>query len=223
MTELYMAKTDLLADNALYESLYQSLPDWRKKKAERLKRLCDKHRSVLAWHVLSYAMKQRGFSQKQLEITFDSLGKPCFKHLPHVYFNLSHSAGRVLCGISDSEIGCDTERKREIDFKLADRFFSPKEREILMGITDADIKRHTFFRLWTLKESVVKAMGSSVLSTRELTVNLEATPISVEPNPMITRALFLHEFDFGDDYCYGCCTTEADSVNICEVDISQLA
>ena len=64
---------------------------------------------------------------------------------------------------------------------------------------------------------------NQVLEVRELTVNLEANPISVEPNPMITRALFLHEFDFGDDYCYGCCTTEADSVNICEVDISQLA
>lgn len=222
MTELYMAKTDLLADSVLYQELNQSLPKWRKEKAERLRYLPERKCSVLAWHILNHAVERRGFTQQQLEVSFHSSGKPYFMQLPQVFFNLSHSGSRVFCAVSNCEVGCDVERKRDIDLKLAERVFSEKEREYLMSFTDADIQRHTFFRLWTLKESIVKAMGSSVLAMRELTVNLAESPVSAELNQVITHPLFLHEFDFGDDYCYGCCTSEADTTVIHEVDISQL-
>ncbi len=76
--------------------------------------------------------------------------------LDRVYFNISHSKN-VWCVIfSDRPCGVDAEcpKERNVE-KIAGRFFSPKETELVEKDTAGDL----FYRIWTRKESYVKFLG----------------------------------------------------------------
>lgn len=90
-------------------------------------------------------------------------------------FNLSHSEGIVLLGISRSgRIGVDIEAVRsETDWRrLSRRFFAPGETVWLESLPEAE-GRNTFFRLWTAKEAFLKAIGVGL--TRRLS-SVEIAP-----------------------------------------------
>ncbi|KAJ8634606.1 hypothetical protein MRB53_008873 [Persea americana] len=61
------------------------------------------------------------------------------------------------------EIGVDVEEKqrrlRSDILSFARRYFSRHEVEFLHNISDPDIRRQEFIKLWTLKEAYVKALG----------------------------------------------------------------
>ena len=71
------------------------------------------------------------------------------------YFNLSHTRGAVVFAESDCDVGIDIEKIRPVNDKL--------KRHIASGEEYAHIKdEKTFFEIWTAKESLAKAAGSSV-------------------------------------------------------------
>lgn len=83
-------------------------------------------------------------------------GKPYFPHLPHLYFNVSHSGGLLLCSAGEGPLGVDVECVRPRRAGLARRVLSPEEHRWYeaRGEQWAD-----FYTLWTLKESRVKCEG----------------------------------------------------------------
>ena len=80
---------------------------------------------------------------------------------PH--FNLSHSGDVVVLAVSPTEVGVDVESMREVANaeRLARRFFSHTEHEIVHGLKVAD-RDHAFLRIWTQKEAYLKATGLGV-------------------------------------------------------------
>jgi 4'-phosphopantetheinyl transferase len=79
-------------------------------------------------------------------------------------FNLSHSGGWVLIGITRlGQIGVDLEAIRPIPdhADLARQTFAPGEVAALSDLPPAD-RLPGFFRCWTRKEAVVKALGAGV-------------------------------------------------------------
>ncbi|WFR63863.1 4'-phosphopantetheinyl transferase superfamily protein [Paenibacillus amylolyticus] len=52
----------------------------------------------------------------------------------------------------------DVEKIAPIDMQIAERFFSPMESQFLAAEPD-NRQLETFYRLWTLKESYIKAVG----------------------------------------------------------------
>jgi 4'-phosphopantetheinyl transferase len=79
-------------------------------------------------------------------------------------FNLSHSRGFVACAVATgTTIGIDVETlsQKHGGLDIADRFFSPSEVAILRG-TASNRQLETFFRLWTLKEALIKATGEGL-------------------------------------------------------------
>lgn len=76
------------------------------------------------------------------------------------YISLSHTQGLVACVISKmSPIGVDVEYWRVRDFeKLADYAYGPSEREEVAreGVS-------AFYRIWTLREAMAKAVGAGVM------------------------------------------------------------
>lgn len=96
-----------------------------------------------------------------------------------IRFNLSHCDGLLICGVTvDCEIGVDCEnsdRKVEIE-QLATRVFSQSEQEYFHSVPAAG-RKETFFRLWTLKESYIKARGIGMsLPLQHFSFDLAATP-----------------------------------------------
>lgn len=81
-----------------------------------------------------------------------------------VRFNMSHSGERALVAVtSGREVGVDIEEEKPISdlIDLARRFFAPGEVAELISLPDA-ARSAAFFRCWTRKEAVVKAVGEGL-------------------------------------------------------------
>lgn len=79
-----------------------------------------------------------------------------------VSFNISHSAPHALIALApEGRIGVDVEMRRarrDID-GIAETVFGGDERRALAS-TSGDDKVRLFFRLWTMKEALIKALGT---------------------------------------------------------------
>jgi 4'-phosphopantetheinyl transferase len=97
----------------------------------------------------------------------DEYGKPNFASRsgnPELQFNLAHTRGLVAAAITlRGDIGVDVEKidRRKSDLAVAQAFFAPAELKLLQEVSEADWPTW-FFRLWTLKEAYIKAIGTGV-------------------------------------------------------------
>lgn len=91
-------------------------------------------------------------------------------------FNLSHSAGLCLLATARGrEIGIDLEREVPVDvLPVAALCFSAREQAALLAVPERD-RLNAFYRVWTRKESFVKAKGAGLsFPLRQFDVSLEA-------------------------------------------------
>lgn len=86
-----------------------------------------------------------------LDIIREDGKKPRFDS-DEVFFNLSHSNGVIMLGISHAPIGVDIEKIRPVDFEKFD-FISAKDEE-------------EFFEKWTERESYLKFTGDGLKRLR---------------------------------------------------------
>jgi 4'-phosphopantetheinyl transferase len=88
----------------------------------------------------------------------EGAGKPRLAGTGAVSFNLSHSGAYAAAAVSRGrELGIDIEEIRpDIAWRdIATRFFSPEETAWLDSMPEPE----AFFRMWTAKEAVLKAVG----------------------------------------------------------------
>ena len=100
----------------------------------------------------------------------DAGGKP-FLVDPGALFrasvSLSHAHGMVACAVTtEGDVGVDVERTdRAVNVDgIAARFFAPAEAAHLERL-DGEARRSRFFDLWTLKEALVKALGTGLAAS----------------------------------------------------------
>lgn len=94
-------------------------------------------------------------------ITKGKFGKPALAERPDIHYNLSHADGIAACIISDYECGIDCENVRAYRPNVLRRVFSENERK-MFEYTPENEKDILFFKLWTLKEAYVKAIGVGI-------------------------------------------------------------
>lgn len=122
-------------------------------------------RSLLGEILARYALiAYTGVQNRDLHFETAEKGKPYLKGIQSVHFNITHSGNRVACAVSSSEVGIDIEHHRRVNFNVAERFFSPAEFRDLMEMEE-NARQEYFFRLWTIKESYLKAIGSGLTRT----------------------------------------------------------
>lgn len=93
----------------------------------------------------------------------DKYDRPYLKNpkLQKMDFNISHSGDYVLVGFSSAgKIGVDIEKIKAIDMKIANNVFRDEEIKYLHFKKEMSLYR--FYRLWSLKESFVKAVGEGL-------------------------------------------------------------
>lgn len=147
---------------------------------------------------------------EELSFVYNRWGKPSLADEPPrtpIRFNVSHSGGLCLIAVTCCvEVGIDLEMIRE-DVereKVAELFFSPRERKILRELP-ASLKRTAFFDCWTRKEAYVKGLGAGVsVPLDRFDVSLvpgePASLLHVEWDPEEASRWYLCELNLGFGY-----------------------
>lgn len=140
---------------------------------------------------------------RSLAFATGEFGKPRLVGTDQIHFNLSHSEERAVLAISDAEVGIDLERARPIEHvDLAKRYFHPNEVAAITASRDEAEQRRAFFLVWTLKEAVVKALGtglSTPLDSFEVAIAASRPRLAVAPEGA-PQTWWLHAA-MADDYC----------------------
>lgn len=119
----------------------------------------DKKLSLGAAILLNEALKPYNLKEKDMEISYNKYNKPYFKEYKNIHFNISHSKEMVIVAFSSSDIGCDIEYLRKCDYNIINRYFSSNEKKLIDKVDDKDA---LFTRIWTIKESYFKNIGTGI-------------------------------------------------------------
>jgi len=102
-----------------------------------------------------------GIDNKAICFNYNEYGKPQFQNFSDFHFNISYSDQWVVIVLDHSPVGIDIEQVRPIDLALADYFFTEKEIHQLF-MQPIEYRINYFYKLWTLKESYIKAVGKGL-------------------------------------------------------------
>ena len=156
-TRLVLASVAPLSDPALFARGLAQVSEQRREKIARFRAEGAKRLSLGAALLLNRLLAGEGLPPAGA-FAFGPEGKPYLPDRPGLHFSLSHSGELVLCALSDAELGCDVEGPRRSNPALVRRFFHPDEQQWLFSLPQGE-QDAAFLRLWTLKESYVKAVG----------------------------------------------------------------
>lgn len=152
---IYYADIQYLRNAEIKEQAIQHLCDERIEKINKYRKEEDKLRGITAGLLLEYGLREQDLSQKKLHFITEKNGKPKILENPYLSFNLTHSGEYAAAVFADTEVGIDIEHFRENAKKTPERCFSKEEQSFLLEHKDAS----SFTRIWTRKESYVKATG----------------------------------------------------------------
>jgi len=190
-----------LEERSIYERVLSSA---EQQAAARFRFEADRERSLVArgglrWILSAYC----GVPPETLKFQVTSYGKPSLLGVAAApEFNVSHSGDYVLIGVTTgTPCGVDIERPnpRVKQKEIAGRYFCPKEVEWL------DRTRQGFLRLWTMKESIIKAVGRGLsipLSDVDVTDVAEGKTsiMTLRTADLESQTLWLKELDIVEDY-----------------------
>lgn len=170
MVRTYLADLHQLEDPEIYEKCYQTLPLWRKEKADKIKPLKNKIQSLGAWSLFTAAANLVSPDIKKITESQENFLSTC-------YVNISHSGYYGLCTISDkskAKVGCDIETLGKFRESVARRCFCDSEYQQLLHTQDLTERTKLFYRYWVLKESFLKATRQGMkLDTRSFEIGWE--------------------------------------------------
>ena len=223
MIRIYYSHTAPLYDEKLFASLYDRLSPERKAKVDRLHFRKDKNLSLGAAALLDAMLREYGLTEAEMVYDTGSGGKPFFRNAPELRFSLSHSDEAVMAGFSELEIGCDIEKVRDIDLSIAERFFCRSEYEAIMKNGSCELRRDAFFRLWTLKESYVKALGTGLsLFANAFEIDLSGGDVTVR-NDADGEVSQFREFELFPGYKSALCVPgDIGDIELIHVDMNEL-
>jgi 4'-phosphopantetheinyl transferase len=130
-------------------------------RAARFLHDADRRRSIVGRAVLRYLLSRHlTVRPEAFRFELQEYGKP-FLPQSDIHFNVSHSGEVVAIALAANEVGVDIEAKHRIPeiAAIAARFFSKEEAERVSAASDATDE---FFRIWTMKEAIVKAAGQGL-------------------------------------------------------------
>ena len=103
-------------------------------------------------------------------------GKPILAGNSAIHFNVTHSGNFALVAIATRRVGIDIEVMREVSNRdgLVERFFGLEEKETYRTLI-ASQRNQGFFRAWTCKEALMKAVGTGLKHVDRCIVELDPT------------------------------------------------
>lgn len=224
MLELYTLKiSDCVGENNI-EELYNMTSSITQDKVSRYRFIEDKKRTLYAdLLVRSIIIRLTGVNNRGIRFITNQYGKPYYVENNNLFFNISHSGDRVLCGFSNEEIGVDIELMKNCDIELARRYFTQDEYEMLIH-SETNKMISCFYSIWCAKESYIKYMGLGL-----------SLPLGTFYCDILTGCIFegskevntakLHELSVDDSYkAYVCCSKKLikDNISVQEISMNEV-
>lgn len=146
----------------LVPELVPFLSDSERNRSERYHFKKDQNRFIICRIILKHILAEHiNEDITKIIIDIDSHKKHYLPLHPSVFFNISHTANYALIAIANSAIGVDIEYINT-DFnypEILSNIFSKNEMEDLNMSRN---KHLTFYKFWTRKEAIVKAIGKGI-------------------------------------------------------------
>lgn len=160
--------------------LIRELPAAEGEQAERFHFDADRAAYVAGHAVLRRVLRAR-LDGAEPAIAAGAFGRPELappqQGDPPLSFNLTHIRGFAACAIyQGAPVGIDAEdiRRPAAIAEIAARWYAPGERRLLARLPEAR-RAEMFFRIWTLKEAILKASGLGLrLDLRQFSVDPES-------------------------------------------------
>jgi len=134
----------------------------------------------------AFASLYASIAPNDVKIEISKSGKPFFKNISDLNFNISHSGSEVAIAFSAKPVGLDIEvsdRKRDFH-AVAERFFTSEESGLLKSAGDSANK--LFVGIWTAKESILKLSGEGLVGGLD-----RATSLSEQEGRLGERVIHL--------------------------------
>ena len=151
---LWAARIERELSRSEEHALELLLPESRRERLARAQKP-EKRREVLCAYTMLYMALREQYGWKKIpEMAVTSMGKPHFPDFPTVHFNISHTAGAALVGLSDEAVGVDIERIRPISMRSMQR---------IAGVASQE----AFFQSWVRREARAKRAGTGIRTLQE--------------------------------------------------------
>jgi 4'-phosphopantetheinyl transferase len=126
----------------------------------------------------------------------------------YIDFNISHSDNLVACALTiNAKVGIDVELIRSIDFSEFNEVFNIEEMK--------EVNRDSFFKLWTRKESALKAIGLGfALDPKKINCSLSSNSIYVSEVSSDTWWFYkiVHSERYSGTICSNQCNAELKNI-----------
>lgn len=158
----------------------------------RMRKTEDRNRSIAGRLLLQKAITSLNISEDAIcTIEWDQLKKPFIHAIYPLQFNISHSGQCVVCALTTGKVGVDIEKMDcHVDINDFADVFSNKE---LDSIDAFSSPYRQFYKLWTLKESVLKAKGTGFL-TFPIEVQTLENPVQIDGERFFTHHDFINDY-----------------------------
>lgn len=164
--ELWCGRASSGDAGALEQHCAASLSEEERIHADRFRRPTTRNQHIVGRGMARTLLAAGCSSPQEIEFVLNTHGKPdvLAPLAARRPFNIAHTDGFVVFARCESgRIGVDVERlARNTDYALAERYFARPEVDFVMGQSSEEDRRLAFLKLWTLKESFVKAVGKGL-------------------------------------------------------------
>lgn len=206
MVTIFYESIRKLDEEVVYDRCYNSLSAYRREKADKVKFPEDKKRSVAAGMLINRGLSEYGLRECDMVYGTNQNGKPFFREYPQIRFSLSHSGEYVMAAFSDMEIGCDIQQMEQTNLKIARRFFAPEEYAYVIDQDEASAQEEAFYRIWVLKESFLKALGTGMaLSMTDFAIQIQDDRVIGVRQNVNNKKYSFEEYDLIKGYKAACC------------------
>ena len=147
--ELWAARLERPLKPQETEAMLRLMPPERRERVLCLQQEEKRREPLCAYMILRLALWEQYQWRELPVIAVSSQGKPCFPEHPAVHFNISHTSGAVLVGISDQPIGVDIEKIRPVSQRAM--------RRLAGAYTEEE-----FFKSWVRREARTKRSGDGI-------------------------------------------------------------
>jgi 4'-phosphopantetheinyl transferase len=174
--ELHVWMTRADVDSGRLASLESFLRQDERDRASRFRFDDDRARAIVARATLRRLLGTYLHREPlALELVYGEQGKPLLASR-EIEFNVTHSGPFIALAFArESPVGIDVEVDRRSTDRLAvaERFFAPEEVAVVQNASDTAA---AFYRTWTAKEAVIKAVGGG------LSIDLSSFRVSPSPH-----------------------------------------